>query len=35
MLSFRNALLIIGQCTPKPIDNIYDLNDLTLQTRLD
>ena len=35
MLSFRNALLIIGQSTPKPIDNIYDLNDLTLQTRLD
>ena len=34
MLSFRNALLKIGQPTPKPVCNILDPNGLKLLTRL-
>ena len=34
MLSFRNALLKIGQPTPKPVYNILDPNGLKLLTRL-
>ena len=34
MLSFRNALLKIGQPTPKPVYNIHDPNGLKLLTRL-
>ena len=33
MLSFRNALLKIGQTTPNHLNNIHDLNGLRLLTR--